>query len=161
MLGRLQTYLSTKRPELVLLAGDWREDELASLTDTIAWLHQHGQRVVVYGLPPNYDADLPGLIALASRTSDPHQFLASHRIPGTLALDRKMGEMAAQRWQTPYVSAFGLLCTVHDPETLTSGDGCPVLVGPGVPFLRDYHHFGPEASILYAARIREQRLLVP
>jgi hypothetical protein len=161
MLDLLQSYLSKHRPALVLLASDWSVDELGALTDTITWLHEHGQRVAVYGLPPNYDADLPGLIALASRSSDPNQFLASHRVPGTLSLDRQMAGMAAQRWKTTYISAFGLLCTVHDPKALTSGDGCPVLVSPGVPFLRDYHHFGPEASSLYAERVREQRLLVP
>jgi hypothetical protein len=161
MLDLLQSYLSKHRPALVLLAGDWTEDELEPLTDTIAWMHEHRQRVVVYGLPPDYDADLPGLIALASRSSDPNQFLASHRVPGTLSLDRQMAVFAAQRWKTTYISAFGLLCTVHNPKILTSGDGCPVLVSLGVPFLWDYHHFGPEASILYAERVREQGLLVP
>ena len=160
------TYLPANHPKDVLLAASWHDEDLAELGNTIAWLKQHGFDPILFGPVPEYDTPLPRVLALALRTSDPSSVLQQHRKPWSLALDRRMAQLARNEWKVRYISAFEDLCSPQvemaaksGSPALESGDGCPVLAAPGVPLQFDIHHLTVDGSILYAQQMRANHQL--
>ena len=156
-------YLIRNHPDAVLLAASWLPGDLEELGRTIDWLKRHNLTPIVFGPVPEYDTALPRLVALGLRSADPNPILSSHRLPRSLAVDRRMAQLARDEWKVRYISAFDNLCNPQVEKltgsNLQSGDGCPVLAAPGVPLQFDYHHLTVEGSILYAQQMRSRHQL--
>jgi peptidoglycan/LPS O-acetylase OafA/YrhL len=155
-------YLLHHHVDAVLIAGRWEEPELGQLGRTIAWMAQHGIRVILFGPMMKFDVPLPRLIAISLRDRDPAA-IERQRMNETLQVDRKLAALAQDKWKVRYISAFEDLCGTQvrmeekaHPETSA---GCPVYAVPGVPLLFDTNHLTPQGSILYARAMRARNQL--
>ena len=116
---------------VVLLSARWREEDIAPLQETVAFLAAHADEVVILGPTPEYLDAFPRLLVRALRSGrDPDRFLD----PEVRALDRRM---AATDWgRARYVSLWDLICE----------DGCRHLTAEGVPYFADYGHYTRAAA---------------
>ncbi|MEK6396684.1 MAG: acyltransferase family protein [Terriglobus sp.] len=137
--------------DLVLLAASWQSDDMDELGRTIAWLQQHGMKVVLFGNLPEYDTDLPRLLALSQRLNKPG-LVNQHRTAHASTMDRTMKRLAPA-WNVQYISALDTLCH-GDVEA-----ACPLYASPGVPLQFDNHHLTIPGSILYAHLLQQQHQL--
>ncbi len=131
---------------LVALDADWNSGELQNLTETIAYLHRHGVRVILFGPRPEYTNALPRLIAESIVKNDPqlpHRYLN----PRTPPLDAQMSRLARDTWHVPYISLFTMLC----PE-----NRCVEFAAPGVPLQFDFSHFTLQGSAYAAREVNKQ-----
>jgi hypothetical protein len=105
----LNEYIPEKTITMVLLDADWNSADLNNLTDTVDLLHKRGVSVVVFGPFPEYDSDLPRLLAksIANGETD---FVRKHLDPQQEILDAHMSQMARDTWHVPYVSPLKVLC---------------------------------------------------
>ena len=152
-------YLPHHHPAAVLLAGRWDETEFGALGETVTWLQQHGQRVILFGPAIEFDVPLPRLLALSLQNHDPAS-IDRHRYKAAEVTDRKLAKLARRTWHVEYISAYEDLCASQvemvakaQPESVSN---CPLYAAPGVPLLFDTDHFTPQGSILYARAIRNR-----
>ncbi len=155
-------YLLHHHVDTVLLSAFWEEPQLPELGRTVAWIQQHGMKVVVFGPSLEYTLPLPRVLIAALRDRKPGQ-IAIREQTGARQLDAEMAQMARHVWKVPYISVFETLCTPHSESLLkveaATQHTCPVYAGPGIPILFDTNHFTSEGSILYAKAVRDQNLL--
>jgi peptidoglycan/LPS O-acetylase OafA/YrhL len=155
-------YLLRHHVDTVILSAFWEESQLPELGRTVAWIQQHGMKVVVFGPAIEYSLPLPRILIAALRDRQPGQ-IAVREQTDARHLDVVMAHMARQVWKVPYISFFETLCAPQRELVLKAqaGDqpGCPVYAGPGIPVLFDTNHFTAEGSVLYAKAVREKVLL--
>jgi SGNH domain (fused to AT3 domains) len=155
-------YLLRHRVDTVILSAFWEESQLPELGRTVAWIQQHGMKVVVFGPAIEYSLPLPRILIAALRDRQPGQ-IAVREQTDARHLDVVMARMARQVWKVPYISFFETLCAPQrEPVLKTQAGGqpgCPVYAGPGVPVLFDTNHFTAEGSVLYAKAVRDKVLL--
>jgi hypothetical protein len=131
--------------DALILASRWVEADLPRLTRTVAWAKARGIKVVVVGPIVQYDAALPRLLAISIRENNP-RLPNQHRVKSYERLDLKMGAMAREQWNAPYISLFQLLCP--------SGS-CLEYAGSGVPLQADYDHLTRDGSLVTAQKLRD------
>lgn len=155
-------YLLHHHVDAVLLSGRWVETDFPEIGRTIAWIQQHGMKVILFGPVPEFDASLPRILATSIREHDP-RLPDVHFMPQLEDLDKKMAIAARKQWHVAYISTFQDICASQvemdakaQPET---SSGCPLYAAPGVPLLIDSDHFSPEGSVLFAKAIREHHQL--
>ena len=129
----LEEHVPSAGADTILLSARWRDEDVAPLRDTAAFLARHADDVVILGPTPEYRDAFPRLLARGMRTGrDPDRFLD----PGVRALDRRM---AATDWgPARYVSVHELICPDGRCRHLTEG---------GVPYLADYGHYTRAAAL--------------
>ena len=105
-------YLAQHPVDTVVLAGRWSRKDADHLGETIAWIKQHGMKVIVVGPGIEFDASLVRLLELARRQRAP-KLLARHRSPGPVIDAARMKALAQDEWQVPYISMYDDLCTLR------------------------------------------------
>jgi peptidoglycan/LPS O-acetylase OafA/YrhL len=155
-------FLLHHHPDQVLLTADWSEPDLPELAHTIAWLHQHGMTVTVFGRGMEFDTGLPTLLFNSIRDRDP-ALIQRHWVGGNRDFDRKMADLVRNQWNARYISEFDDLCASAGDTAAAapagSIQGCPLYAAPGVPLIFDKFHLTIPASALYAEAIRDRRQL--
>jgi peptidoglycan/LPS O-acetylase OafA/YrhL len=150
-------YLLRNHVDAVLLGGRWEDSEMPELERTVAWIEQHGMKVVVFGPNIEFDVPLPHILAFALRDGEPSKVF-QHRTTHPQLLDEKLALLVRNSWGARYVSFFEDLCmpnsTKNRVDRPDSNLVCPVTAGSGVPLLFDTDHLTPEASTYYAKVMR-------
>jgi peptidoglycan/LPS O-acetylase OafA/YrhL len=146
-------YLSHHHVDAVLISVRWLEAYFPGLGNTVAWLQQHGIRVILFGPGIEFDVPLPRLLTLSLLHGNP-SMLDGHRKTEPLQTDEKLAEIARNQWKVDYISIYENLCI---PKMETSG--CPVYAAPGVPLLFDTNHLTPLGSELFAKTMRDRHQL--
>lgn len=117
------------KPDLVLLSGNWQDEDMALLENSLPFLKKIGP-VMLIGPPPQYAASLPRLMVFAERNDDPN-LGENSLMPSPYAIDDQMA-VAASRNSVPYISLIKLLCDGHK---------CMEKSSSGEPMQFDYGHF--------------------
>jgi peptidoglycan/LPS O-acetylase OafA/YrhL len=153
-------YLLHHHVDAVMMSGHWNDYDFPELERTTAWLTKKGIQVILFGPTVEFDVPLPRLLAFSLRDHKPGM-IDSHFLSKTLQTDRRLQEVARNRWKVRYISAFEDLCTpkLTAKIGLQTAVGCPVYAARGVPLLFDADHLTPEASILYARTMRARNQL--
>ncbi len=140
------------RPEIVILAGFWREYEhLERVSETIQFLHEIGvRRVVIVGSVP-YWGKPPQMLLLRAYQADPAR-LVPDRLQGfdriTLELDGRLKKVADQLGAV-FVSSYDTLCNEA---------GCLVRLGNTAREIIqvDLTHFSAAGSRFLVAHIQDR-----
>lgn len=143
-----QDYLLHHRVDAVFYGGRWVEPDLPGITQSIAWMKQHGIPVYLFGPMTEYDAMFPRVLATSLRDHRPEE-VAAHLTAEPRVLDARLAALARDQWHVPYISYYDNLCT---PD-------CPSYGAPGVPLLFDEHHLTAEGSSLFVKTLRERNQL--
>lgn len=134
----------------VIVTGRWSRTDLPRLAASMDWWKTHNLRVIVIGPSPEYDTDLPRLLARAKLRHDP-TLPRRHLIPWIAEVDRKMARLARAKG-IKYVSVYDRLCPNGICRELAAGD---------VPMLFDAGHLSYAGSIVAAeAMVANQDLSV-
>lgn len=131
-------WMVQNRPNLVIMAGNWQEGDMALLPETLARFNRASIRLLLIGPVPQYDAALPTILARAEPFGDP-ALLASMLSATPFAVNEQMLAMAAAAG-TPYYSPVSALCS--------AGRKCRTYASKAVPIQFDYGHFTPDGSAL-------------
>ena len=129
--------------DVVLLSARWAEANAAELSQALRHFKAIGLRTIVAGPIPEYDAELPKLLAIAERRRDlglAERHL-SRRIQG---LDREI-QKVARRNGAAYISPYQLLCS--------NKKGCEQLTPEGAVMQSDYGHLTTEGSDYLARKV--------
>ncbi len=137
-------YLLNTKVDAVLLAGSWREDEIASISSTLDWTAKRGIKVILFGPKIQYDAPLPRILVSAIQVGD-KTLPDRHRPTSFEKLDKLLSAVAYSK-QVKYISFFSLLCK---EELCTHTDGL------GRPMAFDTGHFTKFGSSLVAERLQQ------
>ena len=138
-----ETYLPQHPVDMLIVSARWMARDRPDLGDLIDWAHARGIAVVVVGAPPEYDSDLPSLLARGILAKDPG-FAPSHLNPASRRTDAMMAAFVAQRGAR-YASAYSALCG--------GGPTCEVRSDDGAPLQFDYGHLTRDGSELVARRL--------
>lgn len=122
-------FLKKYELDLLVLAGRWTDEDLASLDATLAELRRRKVPVLLIGPVVEYSSPLPRLLA-QEVASDGEQAAARKLVRSRFEMDKRLADIAA-RHQTAYFSIVSHLCRES---------GCEEMVGP-VPIAFDYGHF--------------------
>jgi peptidoglycan/LPS O-acetylase OafA/YrhL len=132
--------LSTHGLTGILVSAHWRTEDLPQLARTMGWWKAHHLPVILVGPTPEYDINLPHLLASAIIDHDP-ELPQRHLVRSLAVLDQKMSDLAGQNG-IPYVSVYRMLC---------DDAGCRETVSDGAPMAFDKAHLTKEGS-LFAAK---------
>ena len=143
---QMQAFFRDRRPDLVILSGDWLEyarpprfdGMITDLRRTIANLNGRGIRVVLLGPPVQFKGRLPPMLLRL------HLRQAAVRaedllLPDVFALDAKMKQALPASDKFAYVSVLDALCPARQ---------CPVTLDDGAPLAWDHAHLTAEGSVL-------------
>lgn len=125
------TWLDQNRPDAIILAGRWSEDEMPYVGPTLSRLAEKTDRIGLIGPIVEYDADLPLLLARAEwqfKELDGTEF----RTAGKTALDADM-RVATETAGATYISVLKTLCPEPDGT-------CKTKTAQGAPIQFDYGH---------------------
>ncbi len=136
--------LAEKRPDVLVLAGRWSDDDLVHLKHTLARTKELGIQTLLIGPIVEYDMALPRLLASEVASGRP-SFTSEHLVQNRFHLDARMAKLAAES-STDYFSPTTFLCPNKE---------C-IEVIDGVPTSFDYGHFTREGSVLVGAAIAKR-----
>ncbi|MEM7778802.1 MAG: acyltransferase family protein [Pseudomonadota bacterium] len=143
-----EDYLEERRPDLLILAGRWEEDDLPALSDTLSQLGGKGQEVLLVGPASEWAQFVPRLLTLGQERGRGTALAEQLRLKDRAALDARMAVLADQQG-TDYVSLLKHQC---DPQ-------CRYF-GPDLrPLVVDNSHFTLEASQLYTLGFEHEGLV--
>lgn len=146
-----EEYLTTHRPDLILLSGRWRSSDLERLKETLQWLRERRFAVIVSGPTVEYGGAVPQLVALSVQHDDPG--LPDAMVKHSIAeVDDQLAVLVREQGAA-YFSPFRAFCP--------SGFDCQQMAGNGVPYQSDYGHLTREGSAHVARQMVEQELLLP
>lgn len=126
-------------------APGWNRDWLAELRQTIEFIRSRDIEVVLVGPMPEYQTELPRLIAQSQQRHDPN-FTHSFLTPSSLELDQQMQAFAKEN-AVRYVSLAQAIC--HDGQCLETDAN-------QIPLLFDSDHLDDAGSVLVASLIKAQ-----
>jgi peptidoglycan/LPS O-acetylase OafA/YrhL len=139
-------YLPRHNVDALIIAARWDGGDLGPLQETLAWSHQRGIKVVLFGPIVQYDSALPRLLALSIKSNDP-LIPSQHRVAYYERLDGDMARLADTATSVRYVSYFKLLCPQQN--------SCLEYADTGVPLQSDYGHLTARGSLLVATKLRD------
>lgn len=132
------SYLTTRKVDLVLLAANWQRDELPRVKEMTDWFRQHDIPVILVGPITAYNTQAAKLIALSYMKDDPglpERHLQQQREP----LDRRFAAFAREE-RIPYISTYRMLCPGQ----------CLRIAKNGMPLQYDTAHLTDEGSLFVA-----------
>jgi peptidoglycan/LPS O-acetylase OafA/YrhL len=132
----LQTLVATGKVQAVVLAGQWHDNEIDALINTIRVLRSHQMRVTIIGPIVEYNGDFPNIVARAMLLHDP-VWVDSLRRRSRQALDRRMA-VAVRATGAQYFSSYDRECP---------NGRCRLLSSKGEPMHYDYGHYTRSASV--------------
>jgi peptidoglycan/LPS O-acetylase OafA/YrhL len=127
--------------DLVLIAGQWKPEDISGAVDVAARAQARGARVLLLGPIVGYTKALPRLLTLSDRLHDP-ALPARYLDKPTQETDRIMAAEARRRG-VPYLSLYGLICHA---QCATKAEGAPLQF--------DERHLTDKGSVLVATRLR-------
>jgi peptidoglycan/LPS O-acetylase OafA/YrhL len=142
--AQMDTFFRDRRPDLVIMSGDWLEygrrsrfdGMIADLRQTISRLNGLGIAVAVLGPSIQFKARLPSMLMRAHlRQIEPHpeDFL----LPDVPYMDQKMKAALPDQAKFAYVSVLDAICPAEK---------CPIMIDNGVPLSWDHAHLTAEGS---------------
>ena len=120
--------------DMIILSARWHQSMLKDLQNTVDYLADKTQKIVIFGPMIEYDAALPRLLA---KSEFKENLVARSNYPGARILDNKLSEFAVQN-NIKYYSVASALCK--------EGAGCLTTVN-GVPIVYDYGHLTHEGAV--------------
>ena len=146
-LGKCETFFRhmltdwtiANRPDLVVLAARWREEDLPMLRETLTFMTTHHQKVLLVGPVPQYNTALPRLLVFADLRKRADLADQSHDMD-VFAVDDQIARIARSSG-VPYLSMVHRWC---------DGIHCRVWAAPNVPMQFDYGHLTVGGSIVAA-----------
>lgn len=140
-----EDFLTSQRPDTLILSGRWIADDIPALERTISALQGRAGRIVVFGPIVEYQQPLPRLLAQVS-AGRPASLVDEARLQAGALADRKLAG-AVEGAGATYVSVRNLLCSVSGASCTTVWNGTPVQF--------DYGHLTAEGSSLVMRRAIE------
>ena len=101
-------FLIHRRVDQVILAADWKPQDLAPLARVLDWAKAHRIAVLLIGPVIYYDAPLPYLLARGLQRHQP-TLAAQHRVSSTPDIDRRLAALAAEKG-VRYGSVYRVMC---------------------------------------------------
>lgn len=138
-------FLPSHKVDLLILSGRWRTSDFEQLKATLKWAAARGQKVLLVGPTPEYDAPMPQLLGLGRLRGD-RSLVGRHRLDDTAKIDRGLAEIASQAG-VAYSSPYQFLCPTEVCLEVLPGD---------VPVQFDNAHLTPEGSIVVAKSLLPQ-----
>jgi peptidoglycan/LPS O-acetylase OafA/YrhL len=153
--GPLKNYAleqGIKTADAILLAANWKDNELERLGSTIAFLHNHSAaKIVVFGPIVQYMHPLPDVLGMAIAEGRP-DIPTRDQQPGVPVIrlqDGRMREVTVRNGGS-YISIVDTICP---------GGSCRVMTPGQVPLQWDQAHLTAEGSQWLAATWRATGLL--
>lgn len=140
-----EDFLTSHRPDTLILSARWMADDIPALERTVSALQARAGKIVVFGPIVEYQQPLPRLLAQVS-SGRSASLIDKARLPAGAQVDRKLAE-AVEGLGGTYVSVRNLLCSRDEASCTTIRNGTPVQF--------DYGHLTAEGSSLIALRAIE------
>ncbi|PJN96733.1 hypothetical protein CNY89_00820, partial [Amaricoccus sp. HAR-UPW-R2A-40] len=141
----LDEWVPQKRPDLLLLAGNWIASDAEPLRGTLEKLAASHQATVVVGPMPQYDSSPPRLLSFGTGPDRAARARAALN-ENLWRIDAEIGEVARSTGAF-YISLLDMLCP--------SGE-CPTYARPNVPLQFDYVHLTTEGSEVVVGKMMER-----
>ena len=135
-------FLVNNKPDKVLLAASWKDEDLPILSATLDILKQRKLDVVVLGPIVEYDGALPRLLTDEILQNKP-SIASDMRTPGIVERDRDMRRIAAAGGAT-YISIYDSVCRMGVCDEFAKDD---------VPLQFDAGHLTAAGSVKVARRL--------
>ncbi len=137
--------------DAILLSARWQKDMIPEVERMVVWLKSRGLAVILSGPVPEYDAELPKLLAIAERRRDaqlPHR----HLVASVKETDAMLERLAA-RQSVRYLSPYRALC----PQIGT----CKEVTRDGAVMQSDYGHLTSNGSRYVVSEMLKKKPLLP
>ena len=135
-------FLVNNKPDKVLLAASWKDEDLPILSATLDILKQRKLDVVVLGPIVEYDGALPRLLTEEILRNNPI-IARTMRTPGIRERDSNMRRLVPEMGAT-YVSVYDSVCRDGVCDEFAKGD---------IPLQFDAGHLTAEGSVKIAQRL--------
>jgi len=143
-------YLGKRRIDWVILAANWKQEDLPAIAETLSWLHSHGIHAVLAGPVVHYKLPLPQLLALSIARSDP-TLVNRYRSAGDPQLDEQVAKIAHDHGAI-YFSTYRTLCRKGS---------CEIMDADGIPLEFDQAHFTATGSMRVARGFPIEQVALP
>ncbi|WP_041536581.1 acyltransferase family protein [Parvibaculum lavamentivorans] len=140
-----EDFLQEQDIDGVIIAARWEEDELDQLDETLAFLKQHVEQVIVLGPVPEYESSVPLLLARSLYHDSPR--IVSSAVDWSRVEVGKQVAAIAERNGVTYISMIDIICPAGK---------CVSMIGGKVPVEFDYGHLTLEGARFAANRIEAQ-----
>jgi peptidoglycan/LPS O-acetylase OafA/YrhL len=130
----------------VILSGRWEENDLDRIAETVAYLEQWVETTVVLGLPTEFVASLPEILAYTDMEA------------ATTPEDwRRYVDQDRQTFARRFTAAAAAADVVVDlTSCVCDDDECRILTEDGAPVAYDYAHFTLDAAREVATCVRRR-----
>lgn len=114
----------------ILMNARWHGEHLGSadrqsLESVIGWAKSHHVPLVILGPTPEYDRELPRLLAEAIVRGEEPESVSSHLLTQA-SLDAEFQKLASSTWQIPYISLYQSTCPAGKCQVYTSSGVAPI-----------------------------------
>ena len=130
------TYLPAHPVNLLIISARWAEADIPFIEPTLARLEKAGIRTMLVGPTPEYDVQLPSLIARSGTSSQGR--ITRHLEPEFSTLDSQIGQIVGNWPNITYFSPYRYLCDTQSCHVLAYGD----------PLFYDKGHLTRSGSLL-------------
>ncbi|CAN0628013.1 exopolysaccharide production protein ExoZ [Burkholderia multivorans] len=138
----LTDFVPARKPDMIVLSGNWANQDINDVVATARYLGQYAERVVVLGPTPAYDQMLPRLLARSIYAND-DTFVARHERRERGEMDTMFSRRLVQD-SIPYVSTYQALCR----------EQCTLWADKHTPMYFDDNHLTSAGARVLAERIR-------
>lgn len=142
-------YLKTHKVDAVIVSASWVASDVSRVPETIRYLRQYTDRVIVLGPGPRYFDSLPRLLLRAALKQDP-TLVDQRRDKDMFPLDKLLAA-SVRREDATYVSILDAICKAST---------CQVRTPEGEPMHFDYGHV-THAGAAHVARVLMERGRLP
>ena len=143
----LDELVQEKRFDRIIIAARWQDKDIKALLDTIKFLSQYSDDIVVFGVIIEYDLPLPRLLASQATTTEVNLYRDYQEIK----LRDQLFANALDTSSASYLSVFNIIC----PE----GDFCLQTTKQGNPIQYDYGHLTYEGARELIAEMKNRHYL--
>lgn len=136
--------------DAIILSARWRNGEADQIRETVDYLQQFIDRVIVFGQTLEYKTDVPVALSQAFLPRRGASLSELSRYPEIEVINDLMLRLLAGS-NAEYYSPLDALCPA-------GAESCRVLTDDGIPFQRDYGHFTFEGANQMIEMFRAQGL---
>lgn len=138
--------IQNEKFEKIVLSGLWTENDLPSLVDTVAFLEQHTNEVIVLGPIITYSMSLPRLLAVHNTNEE----IAKYNQYGTIQKIDKLYKESLSTTSAKYISILNTICP--------SKETCLTVTKADIPVQSDYGHLTHFGGIFILKKLLETDL---
>jgi peptidoglycan/LPS O-acetylase OafA/YrhL len=143
----LRDFLPKAHLDGVVMSGNWVFEDPASLAATVTYAKRYTPLVVVLGMIPVHDMELPNLLA-RSLTAHRPDLVLEHQLDYTWDIEAAIEQAVGPK---NYMSLLEPLCPARK---------CVVYASPSVPLQFDKSHLTSEGSVYLARQLKAGGLFV-